>query len=190
MTSSALAPLSLCPLYDSLHKYCLWNCELLQKKTVFLACFWKAPNLILLTKPCLPDCALSWLSYTPWNRFVNSLIHLKIISGGNDVLFLCASPGTYKWNSSAHSFVDKYLSLKPSLFCKIISKFGYIWFSLVSMLMIGRDNMNHRKFPNPILARRTKLAYPITLDQSYSQETKFVHSSFISFRILWARLTS
>lgn len=52
--------------------------------------------------------------------------------------------------------------------------------------MVDRNNMNHRKFLNPI---SKKLAF-LLLDQSYSQDTKFIYPGFISFPILWALLTA
>ena len=168
---SLFLPLSLCPLYDFIHKYCLGNCEILWgKKTTLSVCFWKVPNLILQTKLRLTGCAPSWLNYVSQNRVVNSLIHLKISSGGNDVLILCLSPGISKLIST--QFWKQITEFKTQRFSKvIILKFDYIWFSRVSILMVEVP----QKTPKfHFRGKKKSCPSPSLWNQSCSQEIKFI----------------
>ena len=80
----------------------------------------------------------------------------------------CLSPSLYILKNSSHSFEDKHLCLKSNIFSKKISNFDYIRFAGLSILMVDKENMNHRKFQNHNL--RKPLAFSIILDQSSKKQ--------------------
>lgn len=145
-----------------------------KKKTILSVCFWNAPNLVLQTKLRLTGCAPSWLNYVSQNRLVNSLIRLKITSGGNDVLILCLSPGIFKLIGT--QFWKQITEFKTQHFSKVMAlKFDSIWFSWVSILMVDGDSTYHRTLPNSILGgKKSCLFLSSPWNQSCSQEIKFI----------------